>query len=160
VAPAAPAAASVTAPVTGPVSGAVPSFEFADGSGTLGVFGDPTVRVNVFQLETTDIGESLITYPDGTFVLARATCLFVAGETAYITSQITFSQGPTAKPENFLPGNWVVIGIQADQPGSPGRDLLNFSPGLVGNPGCGPNVFATPVFPVVRGDFHVFGPLV
>jgi hypothetical protein len=156
-APAAPAAASVQGPTS---ESAAPSIELVTGSGTVGMFGDPTVRVNVFQLQTFTVGESVITYPDGTFVAGRATCLFVAGQTAYITSRIVFSRGPMAQPRQMLRGNYVVIGIQADQPGSPGPDLLNFSSGQAGNPGCGPNGNATPVFPIDRGDFHVFGPLV
>jgi hypothetical protein len=155
VAPTAPAAASVSAPV----SGLAPSVELVAGSGTLGQFFDPTVRVNVFQFATVTIGESVITYPDGTFVAGRATCLFVSGQTAYITSQIVFSRGPMVQPRAMFRGNWVVIGIQADQPGSPGPDLLNFSSGMAGNPGCGPNGNATPAFPIVSGDYRVFGPL-
>lgn len=151
---AAPASASVTGPTAGT------GIELVGGFGMTGVLGDPSVQVNVFQIETTTLGQTVITYPDGTFVAGRATCLFVAGQTAYVTSRIVRSHGPRVQADGWLPGSYVMIGIQADQPGSPGPDLLNFSPGFSFNLGCGPNEVATPEFPLVRGDFRVFGPLV
>jgi hypothetical protein len=33
---------------------------------------------------------------------------------------------------------------------------MNFSPGFAGNPGCGPNGAAVPVFPITAGNYHVF----
>jgi hypothetical protein len=153
VAPAAPAAASSSGPT------AAPTFELVTGTGTIGQFGDPTVQANVFAFGTTPIGETVISYPDGTFVSGRATCLFVAGQTAYITSQIVRSRGPRVQSAQFLPGNFVVIGIQAEAPRSTAPDMLNFSSGYAVNPGCGPFEVVTPTnIPVVRGDFHVFGP--
>jgi hypothetical protein len=146
-----PAAASVSAPVPGPSAS---SLELVDGSGTLGQFDDPTVRVDVFQIQSAAVGETLITYPDGTTVLGRAMCLSVAGQTAYITTHIDYSSGPMVNARLMFPGRYVVIGIQA----GPGTDLLNFSSGMASYPGCGPNGNATPVFPIVRGGFHVFGP--
>ena len=146
VAPAVPASASTPT---------FPSFEEVTGTGTLGQFSDPTVRADVIQFGQSAVGRTLITYPDGTFVAGLATCLSVTGDTAYITSRITFAYGPMAQARSFLSGNYVVIGIQAtNEP----PDLLNFSSGMASDPGCGPNPAATPVFPIVRGGFLVFSP--
>jgi hypothetical protein len=144
---------------TVPAAAAVHSFSglgVIEGTGTLGQLGDPTVQVLAFQFDQSATGETLITYPDGTLVAGHATCLFITGNTAYIRSQITRAQGPREQPEQWLPGNYIVIGIQAS--GSAGPELLNFSPGLASNPGCGPNAAATPVFPIVSGGFQVSGP--
>ena len=153
LAPAAPAAASPSGPM------ANPTVELVTGVGTIGQFGDPTVQANVFAFANIPIGESVISYPDGTVVSGRATCLFVSGQTAYITSQITRSRGPRVQSAQFLPGNYVVIAIQAEAPRTTGPDMLNFSSGYATNPGCGPfEVVTPPDIPVVSGDFHVFGP--
>jgi hypothetical protein len=145
VAPAIPASAS---PVHGQLSG----------RGTLGQFGDPTVSVNAIQTPWGLKGGFVIAYPDGTFVAGRAACLVVAGNTAYLTSQITGSVGPRRQAENWFSGSYIVIGVQDNgEPGTAGPDLLNFSPGFATDPGCGPNGEATPVFPLVRGGYLVVG---
>lgn len=125
------------------------------GFGTLGQFGDPTVIVNAVQTRAHPNGAFIIRYPDRTFVFGPATCLFVSGHTAYLTGRITFSSGPRQQAEGWFPGSYIIIGVQDN--GATGPDLLNFSPGFVANPGCGPNAAATPVFPITRGHYHVFG---
>jgi hypothetical protein len=125
------------------------------GSGTLGVFGDPTVNVGAAQTPVGSEGSFTIGYPDGTFVFGSATCLFVSGNTAYLTGRIFSSGGPRQRPDNFLVGHYIVIGVKDN--GTAGPDLLNFSPGFAVNPGCGPNPEAPPVFPVTRGGYRVSG---
>jgi hypothetical protein len=128
------------------------------GTGMLGQFGNPLVQVSAVQTGSVGAGEFTIAYPDRSFVTGSATCLFVAGNTAYLTGQITRSGGSRQLPENWLPGRYIVIGIQDNgQPGTTGPDNLNFSPGFVTNPGCGPNLAAAPVFPVVWGNYVVSG---
>jgi hypothetical protein len=128
------------------------------GTGMLGQFGDPLVQVSASQAGSTGAGEFTIAYPDRSFVAGRVTCLFVAGNTAYLTGQITRSGGPRQQPENWLPGRYIVIGIQDNSPPrTAGPDNLNFSPGFADNPGCGPNIAAVPVFPIVWGNYVVSG---
>jgi len=123
------------------------------GAGTLGQFGDPTVRVTAVEAATGLQGTFTVTYPDRTKVVATDTCLFVSGTTAYVTGRILLAGGPRVKAANLTRGNYVIVGV-ADNGGA-GSDLLNFSSGFAVNPGCGPNFAATPVFPIVRGRFLV-----
>src|SRR4051812_14898616 len=81
------------------------------GVGTLGQLGDPTVRVSAVQIGSAAIGGFRITYPDRTFAAGRATCLFVAGNTAYLTGRIIRSGGPRSQVENWLRGSYIVIGV-------------------------------------------------
>jgi hypothetical protein len=128
------------------------------GVGTLGQLGDPTVRVSAVQIGSAAIGRFQIRYPDRTFATGRATCLFVAGNTAYLTGRIIRSGGPRSQVENWLHGSYIVIGVQDNgRPGTAAPDELNFSPGFATNPGCGPNAAATPGFPIVRGNYVLFG---
>ena len=80
------------------------------GIGMLGQFGDPTVQVSAVQTGPA-AGGFTIAYPDQSFATGQATCLFVAGNTAYLTGRITSSGGPRQQPENWLPGNYIVIGV-------------------------------------------------
>jgi hypothetical protein len=127
------------------------------GTGTLGQFGDPTAHVNAIQTAPGLKGGFTITYPDGTFAAGSATCLAIAGTTAYVTAQITSSGGPRQQALNWLPGGFLVIGVQDNgEPGTAGPDRLNFSPGFAADPGCGPNAAATPVFSITAGNYRVF----
>jgi hypothetical protein len=129
------------------------------GTGTLGQFGDPTAHVNAIQTAAGLKGGFTIAYPDGTFAVGPATCLAIAGTTAYVTAQITSSGGPRQQSLNWLPGSFLVIGVQNNgEPGTAGPDQLNFSPGFAADPGCGPNTAATPVFPITAGNYRVFSP--
>jgi len=137
---------------------ASPSHDQLTGTGTLGQFGDPTAHVNAIQTAAGLRGGFTIAYPDGTFAVGSATCLFVSGNTAYVTSQITNSGGPRQQTNNWFAGSYIVIGVQDNgEPGTAGPDMLNFSPGFAADPGCGPNVSATPVFPITTGNYRVFG---
>lgn len=136
---------------------ASPSHSQATGTGTLGQFGDPTAHVNAIQTADGLKGGFTITYPDGTFATGRATCLFVGGNTAYVTGKIAESGGPRQQANNWFAGDFVVVGVQDNgEPGTAGPDQLNFSPGFATDPGCGPNSAATPVFPIVDGNYRVF----
>jgi hypothetical protein len=116
------------------------------------------VHVNAIQTAAGLKGGFTIAYPDGTFAAGPATCLLIAGNTAYITSRIISSFGPRQQAENWFSGRYIVIGVQDNgRPRTAGRDLLNFSPGFATDPGCGPNGAATPVFPIIRGNYRVFG---
>jgi hypothetical protein len=129
------------------------------GTGTLGQFGDPTAHVNAIQTAAGLSGGFTITYPDGTFAAGPATCLAITGTAAYVTAQITSSGGPRQQANNWLPGDFLVIGVQDNgQPGTAGPDRLNFSPGFAADPGCGPNGAAAPVFAITAGNFRVFDP--
>jgi hypothetical protein len=99
-------------------------------------------------------GSFTISYPDGTFVAGPATCLFVSGNTAYLTGRIASASGPRVQPEGWFTGSYVIIGVQDN--GEPGtKDLMNFSSGFAANPGCGPNETAVPVFPLTAGNYRV-----
>ncbi len=136
---------------------ASPGHDQVTGTGTLGQFGDPTAHVNAVQTAPGLRGGFTIAYPDGTFAAGSATCLFVSGNTAYITGQISTSGGPRQQANNWFPGSYLVIGVQDNgEPGTAGPDLLNFSPGFAADPGCGPNGAATPVFQVTKGNYQVF----
>jgi hypothetical protein len=129
------------------------------GTGTLGQFGDPTAHVNAIQTAAGLKGEFTIAYPDGTFASGPATCLAIAGTTAYVTALITSSGGPRQQANNWLLGSFLVIGVQDNgEPGTSGPDQLNFSPGFATDPGCGPNAAATPEFPITEGNYRVFSP--
>jgi hypothetical protein len=125
------------------------------GTGTLGQFGVPTVYVHAIQTVPGLEGGFIITYPDGTFAAEVATCLFVSGDTAYVTGRILRSGGPRQQPNNWGRGNYIVLGVFGNQQATP--DQMNFSPGFSADPGCGPIGAAVPVFPVEAGFFRVFG---
>ena len=136
---------------------AAPAHDQATGTGTLGQFGDPTAHVNAIQTPNGLKGGFTISYPDGTSATGSATCLAVGGTTAYVTGQIASSGGPRQQANNWFPGSYIVIGVQDNgAPGTAGPDQLNFSPGFAADPGCGPNAAATPVFPIVTGNYRVF----
>lgn len=136
---------------------ASPGHDQAIGTGSLGQFGDPTAHVNAIQTAAGLKGGFTIAYPDGTFVAGSASCLFVSGDTAYITGQITRAGGPRQQASNWFAGGYLVIGVTANgEPGTAGPDLLNFSPGFAANPGCGPNGAAAPVFAITAGNYRVF----
>jgi len=124
------------------------------GTGVLGAFGDPGVRLYATESAGGAQGIFSLAYPDTTGVLGSATCLFVSGTTAYLTAKITQASGPRAQANNWAPGHYIIIGVQDSVQGP---DLLNFSSGFAVNPGCGPNFAATPVFPVITGLFRVSG---
>ena len=125
------------------------------GFGSLGQqFGNPAVQMEAVQTFGGPRGEFAITYPNRTLAFGAATCLFVSGNTAYLTGRIIRANGPGAAANNWFAGNYIVIGVQDNGPAGP--DLLNFSPGFAADPGCGPNAAATPVFPITRGNFWVF----
>ncbi len=129
------------------------SHDKAVGVGTIAGFGDPTVDVSANQNKPGLRGSFLITYPDGTRVAGKPTCLALqGGTTAYVTGQISEASGPRQGPSNWHPGGFLIIGLK-DNVG--GTDQLNFSPGFASDPGCGPNIAATPTLPVVAGDFTV-----
>lgn len=149
--PGTPASASI---VRAP---AAVSGRLVDGSGTLGQFGDPTVVAHALATKSGIQGGFVITYPDGTYVAGSAVCLLVSGNTAYLTGRIILSHGPRVQADNWSAGNHVVIGVQDNGKSSAAQpDLLNFSPGYSSDPGCGPSTGATPVFPIVRGNYRVF----
>ena len=135
---------------------AASSWELADGSGTLGQFGNPTVVIRSLGTATGTQGGFVITYPDGTYVAGSPTCLVVIGKAAYLTGRIILSHGARQQADNWLSGNYVVIGVQDNSKSSPAQpDLLNFSPGYASDPGCGPSTGTIPVFPITRGHFRV-----
>jgi hypothetical protein len=148
------AALLIVSPVT--TGWAASSHNQAVGEGALDQFGDPTARVNANQTRSGVKGSFTITYPDGTFVQGKPTCLSVSGNTAFVTGRITESSGPRQVPNAWLPGSFLVIGVQ-DNAGSvdAAPDLLNFSTGFAADPGCGPNGAAVPVLPIVAGDYRV-----
>jgi hypothetical protein len=132
------------------------SHSQATGTGTLDQFGNPTAHVNAIQTKPGLKGSFSITYPDGTSVSGTPSCLSVNGDTAYVIGRIDESAGPRRDPENWQPGNYLVIGIQDNgNPGKDGTDNLNFSPGFTSQPACGPNSAAAPVIPIVDGNYHV-----
>jgi len=135
---------------------ASPSHDQVTGTGALGQFGDPTVHVNANQTESGPKGSFVVTYPDGTYVHGKVTCLFTSKNVTYVTGKITESHGPRRTPNNWSPGNFLVVGVQDNGgTGAGGPDDLNFSPGFATNPGCGPNGDAVPVFPTVSGGYQV-----
>jgi hypothetical protein len=142
---------SVALPVSYSYAGS--SHNQVTGNATLGQFGNPTVHVNANQNNPGLKGSFTITYPDGTAVSGDPTCLTIDGGVAYITGKITSSSGPRSNPLAWLPGNYLVIGV--DDTGTAGPGQLNFSPGFATDPGCGPNGAATPVFSVVDGGYRV-----
>jgi hypothetical protein len=128
----------------------------ATGTGTLDQFGNPTAHVNAIQTTPGLKGSFGITYPDGTSVSGTPSCLSIDGNTAYVIGRIDESAGPRRDPNNWQPGNYLVIGLQDNgNPGNGSADSLNFSPGFTSQPACGPNSAATPVLPIVDGNFHV-----
>src|SRR5260370_31422849 len=91
---------------------ASPGQDQLTGTGTLGQFGDPTAHVNAIQTAAGLRGGFTIAYPDGTFAVGSATCLFVSGNTAYVTSQITDSGGPRQQTNSWFAGGVILIGVQ------------------------------------------------
>jgi hypothetical protein len=135
---------------------AAPNHDRAAGTGVLGQFGDPTVDVDAVATRTGVTGGFTIVYPDGTVVGGLATCLSVDGHTAYVTGRIVRATGPRQSTNNWLPGYYLVIGVQDNgEPGTAGPDLLNFSAGFAADPGCGPNSAANPTLSIVDGDYRV-----
>ncbi|MBV9450364.1 MAG: hypothetical protein JO345_31195 [Streptosporangiaceae bacterium] len=153
------ASALIAVALAGPASAtprAASSWELADGSGTLGQFGNPTVVIHALGTTSGTQGGFVITYPDGTYVAGSPTCLMVIGKAAYLTGRIILSHGARQQAGNWLSGNYVVIGVQDNSKPSPAQpDMLNFSPGYATNPGCGPSTGTIPVFPITRGHFRV-----
>ena len=148
-------ALSVCVPPTS--SQAAPSHDQITGTGTAGQFGAPQLHVNAVQTRNGVKGGFTIQYPDGTTVTGRVTLLAVAGPGGCVTGVITQSSGPRQVPNNWLPGNYLAIGVEdAGEPGTTGPDLLNFSPGFTSDPGCGPGNQAAPSAPVVSGNYQVF----
>jgi hypothetical protein len=140
-----------------PVAGqAAPNHDQATGTGALGQFGDPTAHVNAVDTPSGVKGSVTIEYPDGTTLTGTDTCLFVNGNTAYVTARITEASGPRQEPNGWFPGSFVVVGVQDNgEPGTAGPDRVNFSPGFATDPGCGPNGAAVPVFDIVSGNYKV-----
>src|SRR5215467_3603440 len=87
---------ALAAAAAGPAvsASASPGHDQVTGTGTLGQFGDPTAHVNAIQTAAGLKGEFTIVYPDGSFAAGPATCLAIAGTTAYVTAQITSAGGP------------------------------------------------------------------
>jgi hypothetical protein len=147
-------ALSAAAPLA--VSHAAASHDQVTGTGTLAGFGDPTAHVNANQTPAGLKGSFTITYPDTTSVTGVPACLSVSGNTAYVIGAITAASGPRQVGNNWFPGGFLIIGVQDNgEPGTAGPDLLNFSPGFDTQPECAPNHTATPVLPIVAGNYHV-----
>ena len=151
--------ALVAALLVGPGKSMAAPPELVAGTGTIGMFGNPTLHVNAVNTPAGVRGGFMIMYPDGTFVRGVVTCLFVSGNTAYVTARIVQSTGP--RQATFPVGDFIAIGVQDN--GSPGTgptpDLVNFSPGFPAPPDptvCGPNPAAFPNIPIVQGNFQVF----
>jgi hypothetical protein len=133
-----------------------PIHDQATGTGVLGQFGNPIIDVNAVEDGTGVRGGFTLVYPDGTVVGGVATCLSVTGDVAYLTGRIARAVGPRQSANNWLPGNYLVIGVQDNgEPGTAGPDMVNFSAGFAADPGCGPNIAATPNLSIVDGDYRV-----
>jgi hypothetical protein len=125
------------------------------GTAALGQFGNPTAHVNAIQTPAGLKGSFHIEYADTTSVAGKPKCLVVSGDVAYVIATITAASGPRAAGNAWQPGNFLVIGVKdGGEPGTAG-DLLNFSPGFASAPACAPNGAATPVFPIVEGNYKV-----
>ena len=154
-------AVTAFAPVPAWASPSHAQFSFSRPAAVIGIgslgpqFGQPTVQLAATQTVVGASGEFTITYPDRTIVFGTGTCLFVSGQTAYLTGRITVAFGPRRQANNWLAGNYIIIGVQDN--GSAGPDRLNFSPGFAANPGCGPNPAAAPDIPITRGGFLIVG---
>jgi hypothetical protein len=144
--------------IVGPTASAAtaPAHDQANGTAALGQFGDPRAHVNAVARPDGVSGTFEITYPDETFVAGDVVCVQASADIAYVTGQITESGGPRQIANNWQPGNCIVIGVLVKgEPGVRAGDPLNFSPGFAAHPGCGPNGAATPVFPIVSGNYQV-----
>jgi hypothetical protein len=133
---------------------AAPSHDLVAGTGTIALFGSPTLHVNAKNTANGANGSFRITYPDGIVVRGTVTCLFVAGNLASIVGLITESNSVTTFPE----GDYIFISVLDNgEPGTAGPDMINFSPGL---PPPAPTTCttnpATPNLPIVQGNFQVF----
>jgi hypothetical protein len=135
---------------------ATPGDQLA-GLGTLGEFGTPTAYLGAVGTRWGAIGAFTITYPDGTYVIGRSTCLVVDGNIAYLTGRIDLSGGPRRVANAWGKGNYLVIGVEDNGNGRAQEtpDRLNFSPGTATDPGCGPNAVASPDFVIVRGNYRI-----
>jgi hypothetical protein len=152
------ALAAVILIMAAPTALAAPANDVVAGTGTIGQFGDPQVHVNATDTAKGWKGSFTIEYPDGTYATGKVACASVSGGTAYVIGRITESGGPRVSALNWGVGNYIVIGVQDN--GEPGTgdvpDQLNFSPGFNAKPACAPNGAATPVIPIVEGNFQVF----
>jgi hypothetical protein len=148
-------AVTLTIIVAAPIaSAAAASHDKAVGTGTIAGFGDPTVDLSANQNKPGLRGSFTITYPDGTLVTGKPTCLvLVGGNTAYVTGRITQASGARQVRNNWFPDGFLIIGVLDN--GTSGTDKLNFSPGFASDPGCGPNSAATPNLALSAGDFTV-----
>ena len=125
------------------------------GTGALGQFGNPTVHVNAIRTPAGLKGSFGIKYPDATTVEGTPSCLVVDGAVAYVVGKITAASGPRVAGNAWQPGNSLVVGVRDNgQPGTAG-DLMNFSRGFASAPACTPHGDATPVFPIVEGNYKV-----
>jgi hypothetical protein len=141
--------ASASAPAT-------PGDQLA-GLGTLGDFGTPTAYLAAASTRWGSAGAFTITYPDGTYVIGRSTCLVVDGNIAYLTGRIDLSGGPRRITNAWGRGNYLVVGVEDNGNGraQDTPDRMNFSPGTATDPGCGPIGTASPDFVIVRGNYRV-----
>jgi hypothetical protein len=140
--------------VPAPLSHAAPSHDQVVGTASIAQFGSPTLHVNANLNRSGVKGTIRISYPDGTDLKGKVTCLSVNGNIGYVIGRITDSVGQP--PHNWLPGNFVVAGVKDNgEPGTDGPDLLNFSPGFATEPACAPNPAAHPTLPVVQGNYKV-----
>jgi len=144
--------------IVGPAATAAtaPAHDQASGTAALGQFGDPRAHVNAIARPDGVSGSFTITYPDETVVTGDVVCAEASADIAYVTGRITESSGPRQVANNWQPGNYIVIGVaDKGEPGVEAGDRLNFSAGSAAHPGCGPNGAATPVFPIVSGNYRV-----
>jgi hypothetical protein len=141
-------------PATG-AQAATTTVESVVGAGTLGQFGTPTAYLGAIGNQRGQLGAFKITYPDGSYVTGTSNCLVVNGKTAYLTGKIALSGGARRDTNNWQRGNYMVVGVQDNGDGTVVADKLNFSPGTVADPGCGPNSMAGPDFFVVKGNYWV-----
>jgi hypothetical protein len=154
-APATASQAANTGPSPSSSASGTPGDKLA-GLGTLGDFGTPTAYLGAISTSRWGTaGAFTITYPDGTYVIGRATCLTVDGKVAFMTGRIDLSGGPRRTTNAWQKGNYLVLGIEDNGHSQATPDRMNFSPGTPSNPGCGWNGQATPDFVIVRGNYVV-----
>jgi len=151
------AALVMTAPATAGHAAYTSPYDQVVGTGTLGQFGEPTAYVGATGTRRGDLGAYTITYPDGTYAIGVLTCVTVTGKVGYVTGKVTFSGGPRRDANNWQRGTYIVIGVEDNGNGGAAEtpDRLNFSPGLVTDPGCAPSQGAKPEFQIVRGNYRV-----
>jgi hypothetical protein len=151
------AAAAVAAFAAIPAAGAQAAVRVDSviGAGTLDQFGSPTAYLAAAGNQRGQLGAFTITYPDGTYVTGASNCLVVTDKTAYLTGKIVLSGGPRRDANGWQRGNYLVIGVQDNGDGTVVPDQLNFSPGTVADPGCGPSAVANPYLYIVKGNYRV-----